>query len=121
MLLSGFILMLQVASAEAASASDQVKAKWVDLFDGKTLNGWHNPYEWGEARVVDGEIHLKTPKKMFLVTDKEFSDFVLELEVRIPPKGKLNSGILFRCHEEKNMAWGYQAEIDDRTSQRRPG
>jgi len=84
---------------------------WVDLFDGKTLAGWTNPYEYGEATAVDGEIHLVADKKFFLCTDKTYSDFIFEAEV-LMPEGKSNSGFLFRCHVAPNRAWGYQAEVD---------
>lgn len=81
------------------------------LFDGKTLTGWKNPYEWGTAEVVDGEIRLTADKKFFLVTEKSFSDFIFEGEVHLP-EGKANSGFMFRAHVEKNKVFGYQAEVD---------
>ena len=84
---------------------------FVALFDGKTLNGWKNPYTWGEAVVVNGEIHLKGDKKWFLVTEKNFADFVFEGEVKIPG-GKANSGFVFRAHVEPGKVFGYQAEVD---------
>lgn len=86
--------------------------KWVDLFDGKTLSGWMNPYDRGEAKVVAGEIHLTSDDKFFLVSEKTYSDFVLEGEVKLP-EGKSNSGFMFRCHVKPNKVWGYQAEVDD--------
>jgi hypothetical protein len=27
----------------------------IPLFNGHGIHGWRNPYEWGEAKVVDGE------------------------------------------------------------------
>jgi len=85
--------------------------EWTSLFDGKKVEGWKNPYAWGEVSVVDGEIHLKADKKFFLVTEKEYSDFVFEGEINLPV-GKANSGFMFRCHVEKNKVFGYQAEVD---------
>ncbi len=85
--------------------------KWTPLFDGKTTDGWKNPYEWGEVKVVDGEIHLTADKKFFLVTEKDYGDFVFEAEIQLP-EGKANSGFMFRCHVEKNKVFGYQAEVD---------
>jgi hypothetical protein len=84
---------------------------WVDLFDGETTKGWTNPYNHGEVSVVDGEIHLKGDKKFFLCTEKKYSNFILEVELKLP-EGKSNSGVMFRCHVEPNKVYGYQAECD---------
>ena len=51
-------------------------------------------------------------KKFFLVTDAKYDDFVLEVEVMLPSEGTSNSGIMYRCHVEKNKVFGYQAECD---------
>jgi len=84
---------------------------WKVLFNGVNLDGWRNPFKYGEAKVVDGEIHLKADKKFFLVTDKKYSDFTLVAEIHLPD-GKANSGIMFRCHVEPGKVYGYQAECD---------
>ncbi|HRE79683.1 MAG TPA: DUF1080 domain-containing protein [Opitutaceae bacterium] len=81
------------------------------FFDGKTLAGWKNPYSWGKAEVVNGEVHLTGDKKFFLVTEKTYGDFVFEGEVLLPA-GKANSGFMFRAHVEPNKVFGYQAEVD---------
>ena len=95
------------ACAEEKAADEGFKP----LFDGKTLEGWNNPYKHGEAKVVDGEIHLIGNKKFFLVTDKQYGDFVFEGEVLLP-EGKANSGFMFRAHAEPNKVYGYQTEVD---------
>lgn len=88
------------------------EGEWKDLFSGKDLTGWTNPYEWGKAEVVDGEIHLTTDKsKWFLCTEKEYADFIFEAEVKMP-EGQCNSGFMFRAHKEPNKVFGYQAEVD---------
>lgn len=84
---------------------------FIPLFDGKSTTGWKNPYQWGESVVVDGEIHLKGDKKWFLVTEKNYSDFIFEGEVKLP-EGRANSGFMFRAHVEPNKVFGYQAEVD---------
>ena len=81
------------------------------LFNGKNLDGWRNPYDRGQAKVVGDEIHLTASKKFFLVTEKEFSDFELVAEIHLPD-GPANSGVMFRCHVEPNKVYGYQAECD---------
>ncbi len=95
------------ASAAETPAADGFTA----LFDGKTLDGWKNPYSWGKAEVVDGEIHLTGDKKFFLVTEKSFGDFVFEADVLLPA-GTANSGFMFRANVEPNKVFGYQAEVD---------
>jgi hypothetical protein len=85
---------------------------FVPLFNGENLEGWKNPYAWGVAEVVDGEIRLTADRKFFLVTEATYSDFVLEAEIRLPEKGVSNSGIMFRCHVEPDKVFGYQAECD---------
>ncbi|MDB4459305.1 DUF1080 domain-containing protein [bacterium] len=82
------------------------------LFDGKTTKGWKNPYDWGEVKVENGAIALKASKKFFLTTEKTYKDFIFEAQIKLPPVGKSNSGIMFRCHVEKNKVFGYQAECD---------
>ena len=106
-ILSTFLL----ASLVGCSTLHAKNSGWIDLFDGKTIAGWTNPYAHGEASVVDGEIHLVANKKFFLCTEKTYSDFIFEAELKMP-EGKANSGVLFRCHVEPNKAFGYQAECD---------
>lgn len=84
---------------------------WVSLFDGTTLNGWENPYDWGEAWVEDGEIRLRADRKFFLMSDRPYRDFIFEAEI-LMPEGEANSGFMFRAHKEKNRVYGYQAEVD---------
>ena len=76
--------------------------EWISLFNGETLEGWYNPYDWGEAWVENGEIRLTADEKFFLVTDTTFSDFVLELDVRVPDTSA-NSGIIFRANVEPDL------------------
>jgi hypothetical protein len=98
----------QTLLADTENATD---VEWTELFNGENTDGWRNPYEWGEAEVVDGEVHLTGSRKFFLVTEKKYSDFVLEGEVKLP-EGAANSGFMFRCHVEPNRVYGYQAEVD---------
>jgi hypothetical protein len=105
------ILLLLAAAAPTSAVTPKSLDGYVPLFNGNDLTGWRNPYDWGEAKVVDGEIHLTANKKFFLVTEKKYSDFELQVELKLP-EGKANSGIMFRCHVEPNRVYGYQAECD---------
>jgi Domain of Unknown Function (DUF1080) len=105
-------LLCCALSASILSAGEKPAADgFVQLFDGKTLDGWKNPYEWGKSEVVNGEIHLTGDKKFFVITEKTYGDFVFEGEVLLPP-GKANSGFIFRGQVEPNKVFGYQCEVD---------
>jgi len=107
-----FFTTLLCAVSMTALAQDKAAADdFVSLFDGKTMTGWKNPYEWGQIEVKDGEIHLTGEKKFFVITEKSYSDFVFEGDVFIP-EGKANSGFIFRGLVQPNKVWGYQAEVD---------
>lgn len=74
-------------------------ADWVPLFDGKSLAGWV-----GEGyEVKDGAI-VCTPTGNFLRTEKEYADFVLELEFQLQPGS--NNGIGIRSPESGDAAYG---------------
>lgn len=101
-----------LTSAHAGKpAETKAKDGQTALFNGKDLTGWTNPYQHGEARVVDGEIHLTADRKFFLVTEESFDDFILEVDIHLP-EGKANSGVMFRANVEPGKVYGYQAECD---------
>lgn len=108
-LLSSVVLFSQVS-----------KAGWTNLFDGKTFNGWKKITGIAEYTIANGVITGTTvpnSPNTFLVTEKEYSDFVLELEVMIEDTTS-NSGIQFRSHYDPNASngkgrvYGYQYELD---------
>ncbi|MCB1228530.1 MAG: DUF1080 domain-containing protein [Verrucomicrobiales bacterium] len=105
---SRFALGVALSLAAISQAEEE---GWVPLFDGKTLAGWTNPYDWGQSEVKDGEILLTGEKKFFLITEKTYGDFVFEGEILLP-EGKANSGFMFRALVEPNKVYGYQAEVD---------
>jgi 3-keto-disaccharide hydrolase len=107
-----FVIVLGVVLCGFSTAGGQGSdGPWQALFDGKALAGWTNPYEWGKAWVEDGEIRLQADKKFFLVTEQKYRDFIFEAEIKMP-EGQSNSGFMFRCHQQPNRVFGYQAEVD---------
>ena len=105
-----FTLLITSLLATLSHAEDDDKG-FKDLFDGKTLEGWENPYTWGEVTVSDKTIQLKANKKFFLCTTRPYTNFIFEAEILLP-EGKANSGLMFRAHKQKNKVFGYQAECD---------
>lgn len=82
--------------------------KWIDLFDGKTINGWSVHSGFAKYRVEDGAIvgtTVTNSPNTFLCTEKEYGDFILEFEVMVDPR--LNSGVQIRSKiaEEKLSYW----------------
>ena len=108
---SMIVLVLVLSQAVFSTALAGESEGWTPLFDGQTLKGWTNPYAWGKAWAEDGQILLQADKKFFLVTEKQYRDFIFEGEVKMP-EGKSNSGFMFRCHVQPNKVFGYQAEVD---------
>ena len=98
----------------------QSGAGWTPLFDGKTLNGWRRLAGTASFQVQNGEIvgtTVNNSGNTFLATDKEFRDFILEMDVQIDDTSS-NSGIQVRSHydpaghEGKGLVYGKQFEID---------
>ena len=93
------------------------KEKWGDLFDGKTLNGWVQRGGKADYRVEDGAIVGSTvpnTPNSFLCTEKNYSNFILELDFKVDKV--LNSGVQIRSNSlpeyHKGQVHGYQVEID---------
>jgi len=93
---------------------------WMDLFDGKTLAGWKKVAGDADYTVEDSMIvgtTVKNTGNTFLITEKEYGDFILELDVKIEGE-KSNSGIQTRSHIDQNAnkgkgrVFGRQVEID---------
>nr|WP_236252974.1 DUF1080 domain-containing protein [Echinicola sp. 20G] len=92
------------------------ESKWTKLFDGKSFNGWK--VLGGEADFVieDGAIvgisKVNTPNT-FLCTEKTYSNFILELDLKIEDETS-NSGVMIRGQYDstRNRIYGYQVEAD---------
>lgn len=88
--------------------------EWTTLFDGTSFEGWHyyNGGEIGEPwKIEDGSMVLYPPEtrpkgaNYNLVTDKEFTDFVLTMEWNIAEGG--NSGIFWGVKEDEKYGQPY--------------
>lgn len=104
----------------AAQQGNDKKEGWIHIFDGKSLSGWRAiggkaPYSIEDGAIV-GRMTKGTPNS-FLVTEKEYGDFILELEVKLEGN-ETNSGIQTRSHFDpegnkgKGRVYGRQMEID---------
>ena len=122
-----FALVGLLALSLPARAADEEGFK--PLFDGKSLTGWKQHGGAAKYRVENGEIVgqcVPNTQNSFLCTEKDYGDFILEVEWKVSPK--LNSGIQIRSQvfeketeldlEGKkrkipaDRVHGYQVEID---------
>lgn len=89
-------------------------AQWQNLFNGKDLTGWKTVGGTAKFYVQNGEIVAESvadSPNSFLITEKEYSNFVLEAQFKIDEG--INSGIQFRSHlRPTGEVYGYQMEID---------
>ena len=115
------IFAFALASACAESQSHpQTDEQWTALFDGKSLDGWKQLGGEAKFTVEDGEIVgttvANTPNS-FIVTEKEYGDFILELDIKIDDSAN-NSGVQTRSHYDpdgndgKGKVFGRQVELD---------
>src|SRR5882762_9995228 len=112
-LLSALLLGV-LAACSTTGAKRQAKA----LFNGHNLAGWIVMHggEWVAENGVlvgrNGTNWSTNPEKSgsWLSTEKEYGDFILELEYAINQGG--NSGVFFRSAHEKNPAFtGYEMQV----------
>jgi hypothetical protein len=112
------LLSLLLVSGVAFAFEEDKKESdegFVSLFDGKTLEGWQ-----GDTKgyiVEDGAIIAKgvsdpAVKEHNLLTTKDYADFILRLEFKVPPGG--NNGIALRAPEMGNPAYqGMEIQVLD--------
>jgi len=111
--LSFLLLLLLVVSGAFAA-----KSGWVNLFNGKNLDGWKVVNGNAEYKIINGEIvgtSICNSPNSFLATTVNYGDFILEYEMKM--ERGLNSGVQIRSISDpaiKNgRVHGYQIECDD--------
>ena len=115
-----FLSILLFMMLVGATSAQTVEKGWKELFDGKTLNGWKKLAGTAEYRVEDGAIvgiTVPSSPNTFLVSEEEYGDFILELDVKLEDT-TINSGIQFKSHYDsagrngRGLVYGYQYELD---------
>ena len=115
LLLLGCILLSSCQENKSKEKKENTikKKEWISLFDGKTLNGWHqyNGSAIGEEwSVVDSTLVFDPSKKRNggdknIVTDQEFTNFVLSIEWKVAEVG--NSGLFWAVQEGQEYGQPY--------------
>ena len=118
-----FALICDVSVAQEITQWSETA--WVDLFNGKDLNGWQTTGNW---IVKDGVVtlHPRAGEKgwqrydAYLTTTKKYRDFVLEVDFKFAPKG--NSGVFLRVGDlNDHVTSGFEIQILDTHHLDKPG
>ncbi|WP_145057924.1 family 16 glycoside hydrolase [Adhaeretor mobilis] len=127
--------MAAATEAKAAQQAPQVQKLedgFIPLFDGKTLEGWTSAHskgegDWGPYSVNEAEqaIHVYAGREAnskqstdCLVSDQQFSHFILKLEYkwgenRYAPRTNWDrdAGLLFHVHGDLTKVWPFSLEM----------
>jgi hypothetical protein len=114
-------MLLTILAARSLAGAE---GQWLELFDGRTLDGWVQKNGTATYRVEEGAIVGRISEgspNSFLVTEREYGDFELEFEVKVDDA--LNSGVQIRSRtkerttgpgadDQAGRVFGPQVEIE---------
>lgn len=105
---SAFLVLLGLALAVSVSRASG--AEYIELFDGKSLDGWEGAVEG--YMVKDGMLVCREGAVGNLLTKREFSDFDLRFEFLLTPDA--NNGLAIRAPHAGDVAYvGMELQIID--------
>ena len=102
------IFVRPISTYEANELLDQADdAGFVPIFNGQNLTGWKGAVE--SYHVVDGALRCRKGSGGHLFTEKEYDDFAVRLEFKLPPGG--NNGLAIRYPGEGDPAYAGMCEL----------
>lgn len=110
---AGVVLTALVATGTASAGTVDP----TQLFDGTSFAGWNgdtqNTWRIEAGALVAGSPDKAACRNEFLVTDREFENFELQLDYRMECTAGCNAGVQFRSQRVPNHheVSGYQADI----------
>lgn len=111
------VVLAALVLGTTPTLSQAQTGKWQNLFNGKDLQGWKQLNGKARYEVVKGEIvgtTVSSTPNSFLATEKNYGDFILELELLVD--NSMNSGVQIRSLStpefQNGRVHGYQVEID---------
>ncbi|HUS03134.1 MAG TPA: DUF1080 domain-containing protein [Chitinophagaceae bacterium] len=115
-----FLLLIITGICSSTLIAQKTGKGWTNLFDGKTLKGWHQLTGTAtytvEGGVIVGTTVAGSPNS-FLATEKEYGDFILEVDIKLESQ-QGNSGVQTRSHFDpagrkgQGLVYGRQVELD---------
>jgi serine/threonine protein kinase/formylglycine-generating enzyme required for sulfatase activity len=106
-------------TADKSSAQAPPAGDWIELFSGRDIAGWtakgHKGWSVTAGGILSGET---SGAPGWLMTNREFDNFELELDYRLPAGG--NSGIFFRAAESGPVSGSefYEIQLLDDVAQK---
>lgn len=108
-----FLLVYAFFACETATTSTQRP-----LFDGQSFEGWEgdtlDTWRIAEGMILGGSLLETVPHNDFLVTEREYGDFILTLKIKLSgEEGFINSGVQFHSQRLADPPYemtGYQAD-----------
>jgi hypothetical protein len=83
------------------------EASFKPVFNGKDLTGWSGPLD--NYEIINGAIGCKAGKGGTIFTEKEFGDFVVRFEFKLPAGG--NNGLAIRYPGKGDTAYDGMCEL----------
>ena len=114
MLLSAAIVFAEEEKRDGGYPPRMDKDGWEILFDGKDLEAWNMDPKAGIWAINEqGELYPAKPGPT-IYTKQRYCDFTIELDYKMAPKSKSNSGVFIRVHNPGNpVNTGMEIQILD--------
>jgi hypothetical protein len=103
---NAFIREIPPAEADRMLSKDG-ESGFTPILNGRDLKGWAGPLD--NYEVVDGAVMCKAGKGGTIYTEKEYGDFVVRLEYKLPPGG--NNGLAIRYPGKGDTAYEGMCEL----------
>ena len=111
----GLVTLAVISLGALASAAEPDKDGFVQLFDGKSFDGWkinEKPDSW---KIKDGALVANGPRShlFYVGDDKPFANFELRADVKTEPNS--NGGIYFhtKYQPEGWPKYGFEAQVNN--------
>lgn len=99
------LFTLQASAAESG---------FVPIFNGKNLDGWQGiGGDTSSYYAQDGQLICKETGKIHLFTVKEYSNFILRLEIKMDPGGNNGVGIRTKVSKQPHLEGSELQVLDD--------
>ena len=118
----GLTSFLLIAAVHAMPEEGKAEGEWTSLFDGKTLAGWtvqckaadrdRTFWRVDEGTILADSMDAGKHDYVWLVSDREYADFVLRLRFLAFRDSPGNSGVQVRSRYDEKAGWLDGPQVD---------